>query len=77
MKLRSNKSLSGSLMRQTLFSGLAILLIVILGIVVVYSTTFIIKSSESALDISSVESAPQQRFDIQGYDKLELVKQKK
>lgn len=68
--------MSGSFVRQTMFSVLAIVLIVILGFVVIYSTTFIIESSESALNIS-VEPAPQQRFDIQGYEKLQLVKQKK
>ena len=68
--------MSGSFVRQTMFSVLAIVSIVILGFVVIYSTTFIIESSESALNIS-VEPAPQQRFDIQGYEKLQLVKQKK
>jgi len=76
MKSLSLKSMSGSFVRQTMFSVLAIVLIVILGFVVIYSTTFIIESSESALNIS-VEPAPQQRFDIQGYEKLQLVKQKK
>ena len=63
-------------MRQTMFSVLAIVLIIVLGFVVVYATTFIMKNSESALNIS-VEPAPQQRFDIQGYEKLQIVKQKK
>jgi hypothetical protein len=48
---------------------------VILGFVVAYGTTYIVKNSESALDVS-VEPAPAQRFDLQGYEKLQLVKQK-
>lgn len=70
------KSISKSFVRQTVFSVLAIFLFLILGFVVIYATTFIVKNSESALDIS-VEPSPAQRFDLQGYEKLEIVKQKK
>ncbi|RJQ27011.1 hypothetical protein C4565_05965 [Candidatus Parcubacteria bacterium] len=76
MKPLSLQSMSNSFVRQTIFSALAIFLIVVLGFIVVYSTTFILKKSESALEIS-VEAAPQQRFDVQGYEKLQIVKQKK
>jgi len=76
MKLTLLKSTSKSFVRQTIFSILAIVLFAILGFVVIYSTTFIVEKSKDALDIS-VAPAPTQRFDLQGYEKLQLVKQKK
>jgi len=76
MKILPFKSMSKSFVRQTVFSILAIVLFIILGFVVIYSTTFIVQKSESALDIS-VAPSPAQRFDLQGYEKLQLVKQKK
>ena len=75
MKILPFKSMSKSFIRQTIFSILAVMLFAILGFVVIYGTTYIVKNSEDALDIS-VEPAPVQRFDLQGYEKLQLVKQK-
>ena len=76
MKQFPFKSMSNALVRQTMFSILTIVLIVALGFIVIYSTSFILKKSESALEVS-VEPAPQQRFDVQGYERLQIVKQKK
>jgi|GEM_PF-2051636 len=76
MKLFSFKSMSKSFVRQTIFSALAVVLFLILGFVVIYSTTYIVKNSESALDIS-VDPAPTQRFDLQRYEELQIVKQRK